>query len=101
MTSTSAEKSADKGLAAQATKLVVASVGSVRAKTTGPLLFIARLVVYGLVLFVVAITALTLLVILTVTIVNQLLPGEVWATYLLLGVCVAVLGVFLWSKRID
>ena len=74
MTSTSAEKSADKGLAAQATKLVVASVGSVRAKTTGPLLFIARLVVYGLVLFVVAITALTLLVILTVTIVNQLLP---------------------------
>ena len=101
MTSTSAEKSADKGLAAQATKLVVASVGSVRAKTTGPLLFIARLVVYGLVLFVVAITALTLLVILTVTIVNQLLPGEIWATHLLLGVCFAFLGVFLWSKRID
>ena len=71
MTSTSAEKSPDKGLAAQATKLVVDSVGSVRAKTTGPLLFMARLVIYGLVLFIVAITAVTLLVILTVTVVNQ------------------------------
>ena len=61
----------------------------------------ARLVVYGLVLFIVAITAVTLLVILTVTVVNQVLPGEVWATYLLLGVFCAFLGVFLWSKRIN
>jgi len=53
------------------------------------------------VLFIVAITAVTLLVILAVTVVNQLLPGEVWATYLLLGVFCALLGVFLWSKRID
>ena len=101
MTSTSAEKSPDKGLAAQATKLVVDSVGSVRAKTTGPLLFMARVVIYGLVLFIVAITAVTLLVILTVTVVNQALPGEVWAPYLLLGVFCAFLGVFLWSKRIN
>tara|TARA_Y100001970_G_scaffold245494_1_gene312583 strand:- start:8874 stop:9179 length:306 start_codon:yes stop_codon:yes gene_type:complete len=101
VTSTSAEKSPDKGLAAQATKLVVDSVGSVRAKTTGPLLFIARLIIYGLVLFIVGIAAVTLLVILTVTVVNQLLPGEVWTTYLLLGVLFALLGIFLWSKRID
>ena len=101
MTSTSAEKSPVYRVAAQATKLVVDSVGSVRAKTTGPLLFMARLVIYGLVLFILAITAVTLLVIMTVTVINQALPGEVWATYLLLGVFCAFLGVFLWSKRIN
>ena len=75
---------------------VVEKVGDLRS-TKG----VGRFSQKSRVLFVVAITALTLLVILTVTIVNQLLPGEVWATYLLLGACFAFLGVFLWSKRID
>tara|TARA_Y100001936_G_scaffold140361_1_gene136978 strand:- start:1458 stop:1763 length:306 start_codon:yes stop_codon:yes gene_type:complete len=101
VSSASADTSPDKGLAAQATKFVVNSVGSVRAKTTGPLLFIARVVTYGLVLFIVAIAAVTLLVISTVAVVNQLLPGEVWTTYLLLGLLFALLGIFLWSKRIN
>jgi len=34
-----------------------------------------------------------------VRIVNQLLPGDVWTTYLLLGVFFALVGMFLWSKR--
>ena len=99
MPSPSTEKSSDTGLAAQATKFVVSTVESVRGKTTGPLLFIARLLVYGVVFFVIVIAGVSLLMIATVRIVNQLLPGDVWTTYLLLGVFFAFLGMFLWSKR--
>ena len=48
MTSQPKEKSTDDGLASQATSVVVNLVKSVRGKTTGPLLFVARLVVYSI-----------------------------------------------------
>ncbi|MDP7068394.1 MAG: hypothetical protein QF637_12305 [Acidimicrobiales bacterium] len=99
MTSPSTEKSSDTGLAAQATKLVVSTVESVRGKTTGPLLFAARLLIYSVVFFVTVVAGVSLLMIATVRIVNQLLPGDVWTTYLLLGGFFALLGMFLWSKR--
>ncbi len=99
MPSPSTEKSSDTGLAAQATKFVVSTVESVRGKTTGPLLFIARLLVYSIVFFVAVIAGVSLLMIAMVRIVNQLLPGDVWTTYLLLGVFFALVGMFLWSKR--
>ena len=100
MTSQPKEKSTDDGLASQATSVVVNLVKSVRGKTTGPLLFVARLVVYSIAILIAASAAIVLFVIAAVKIVNQLLPGDVWAAYLLLGAVFALVGTFFWSKRV-
>jgi len=100
VTSPPQEKSNNK-LAAQATSNVIRAVKAVRAKTTGPLLFLARLIVYSFAICVAAIAAMVLLTIAFVKIVNQLLPGDVWAAYLLLGAVFALAGTFLWSKRVS
>ena len=100
MTSQPKEKSTDDGLASQATSVVVNLVKSVRGKTTGPLLFVARLVVYSITILIAASAAIVLFVIAAVKIVNQLLPGDVWAAYLLLGAVFALVGTFFWSKRV-
>ena len=100
MTSQPKEKSTDDGLASQATSVVVILVTSVRGKTTGPLLFVARLVVYSIAILIAAAAAVVLFVIAAVKIVNQLLPGDVWAAYLLLGAVFALVGTFFWSKRV-
>ena len=100
MTSQPKEKSTDDGLASQATSVVVNLVTSVRGKTTGPQLFVARLVVYSIAILIAAAAAVVLFVIAAVKIVNQLLPGDVWAAYLLLGAVFALVGTFFWSKRV-
>ena len=100
MTSQPKEKSTDDGLASQATSVVVNLVKSVRGKTTGPLLFVARLIVYSIAILIAASAAIVLFVIAAVKIVNQLLPGDVWAAYLLLGSVFALVGTFFWSKRV-
>ena len=100
MTSQPKEKSTDDGLASQATSVVVNLVTSVRGKTTGPLLFVARLVVYSIAILIAAAAAVVLFVIAAVKIVNQLLPGDVWVAYLLLGAVFALVGTFFWSKRV-
>ena len=100
MTSQPKEKSTDDGLASQATSVVVNRVKSVRGKTTGPLLFVARLIVYSIAILIAASAAIVLFVIAAVKIVNQLLPGDVWAAYLLLGAVFALVGTFFWSKRV-
>tara|TARA_Y100000590_G_scaffold38389_1_gene41192 strand:+ start:1131 stop:1436 length:306 start_codon:yes stop_codon:yes gene_type:complete len=100
VTSQPKEKSTDDGLASQATSVVVNLVKSVRGKTTGPLLFVARLVVYSIAILIAASAAIVLFVIAAVKIVNQLLPGDVWAAYLLLGAVFALVGTFFWSKRV-
>ena len=100
MTSQPKEKSTDDGLASQATSVVVNLVTSVRGKTTGPLLFVARLVVYSIAILIAAAAAVVLFVIAAVKIVHQLLPGDVWAAYLLLGAVFALVGTFFWSKRV-
>ena len=101
MTSQPKEKSTDDGLASQATSVVVNLVKSGRGKTTGPLLFVARLVVYSITILIAASAAIVLFVIAAVKIVNQLLPGDVWAAYLLLGAVFALVGTFFWSKRVN
>ena len=100
MTSPHQEKSTEKGLAAQATRLVVKGVAGVRDKTTGPLLAIARFIVYGFAL-IISTAALILIMIALVRLTNQLVPAEIWATYVLLGLIFTITGFFLWSKRFN
>ena len=99
MTSPPQEKSNNK-IAAQATHKVVRAVKAVRGKTTGPLLFVARLIVYSFCICIASVAAIILFTIAAVKILNQLQPGDVWAVYLLIGALFALAGTFLWSKRV-
>jgi hypothetical protein len=83
----------------QAADLVVDVVDSVRAKTTTPVFTIARAIVYGTAIAFLAAMALVLLIVGVVRLIDNYLPGEVWATYLLLGSVMFVVGLFLWSTR--
>ncbi len=79
-------------------------VGTVRDKTTVPVVKIARAIVYGLILAVAGIATLFLIVIATIRIAIAYLPFDphsrrVWVTYAGLGAIFVLLGAFFWRKR--
>ncbi len=90
---------------AQIADSIESIVGSVRDKTTGPLLTIARAVVYGTFGTVIAVAVLILLIIGSVRFVNGYLPDKIfgeehtWATYLIIGLVFTLAGALLWSRR--
>lgn len=84
---------------AQATDAVVDLVATVRDRAITPLLTVVRAVVYGLVIVITALTAVVLLLIATIRLLDIALPGDVWSAYLLLGALFTVVGLILWSKR--
>jgi hypothetical protein len=100
VTSPALEKSTDTNLANRATKIVVDFVELLRGRTTGPLLLVARVIVYGIALCATALVVATLVVITAVKATNNFLPGGVWSTHLLLGALFTAAGGLLWSKRL-
>ena len=100
MTSPALEKSTDTNLANRATKIVVDFVELLRGRTTGPLLLVARVIVYGIALCATAVVVATLVVITAVKATNNFLPGGIWSTHLLLGTLFTAAGGLLWSKRL-
>ena len=74
-------------------------VGTVRDMTTGRALTVARAIVYGTFAAIVTIAVLVTAIVFLVRIINTYLPGDVWATYLLLGLVFSVAGIVLWSRR--
>lgn len=74
-------------------------VDAVRSKTAAPVERVARIVVYGLLAAVAGIAALVLAAIAVIRLLNVVVPGGVWAVYLILGLVFTAVGVFLWSKR--
>lgn len=74
-------------------------VGSVRAKTSGPLEALARILVYGLVAFIVGLAAAVLGAVALVRGIDLALPGDVWVAHALTGGIFALAGLFLWRKR--
>ncbi len=83
----------------EATDKFVSLIDNVKVKTTGPALKVVRALVYGLVIAVMAIVLLVLLTVSSVRFVNAYLPGTVWSAYLFLGAVFAIVGLFLWTKR--
>ena len=83
----------------QATNAVVDLVGTVRDRTVEPLLKLARALVYGLLIMIVATSAAVLVVILAIRVLDVYLPGEVWSAYLVLGTVFTLAGFFCWSRR--
>lgn len=74
-------------------------VTTVRSQTTDRLVSIARLVVFGLLAGIMGLMALVLLVIAAIRALDELVPQEVWLTYLILGAIFTGVGLLLWSKK--
>jgi hypothetical protein len=84
---------------AQAADAVVDLVGAVRDRTLGPIMLVARALVYGILVMVLATVAVVLLVIALVRVTDWLVPGEVWSAYLVLGALFTAGGLVMWSLR--
>ncbi|MGH9232980.1 MAG: hypothetical protein ACRD0R_06545 [Acidimicrobiales bacterium] len=90
---------------AQAADTIEQVVGSVRDKTTGPAITVARAVVYGTFAALVGAACLLLLVIASVRMLDSYLPDAVfgeehmWAAYLILGLVFVITGAVLWHRR--
>jgi hypothetical protein len=84
---------------AQAADAIEKAVGNIRDKTTGPALTASRAVVYGTLAGIVGVAALVILIVALVRFIDAYLPGEVWSTYLLLGVVFTVAGALAWARR--
>jgi hypothetical protein len=95
----------DRDWPAQAADTIERVVGTVRDKTTGPALTVARGVVYGTFATLVGIATLVVLIIALIRLIDSYLPdavfGEehVWAAYLILGLLFVIAGGVLWARR--
>jgi hypothetical protein len=83
----------------QAAETIESVVVAVRSKTTDPLVGVSRWVVYGTLAAIVGVVAATVAVIGLVRLLDVILPGTVWAVYVLLGGIFTIAGLFLWSRR--
>jgi hypothetical protein len=83
---------------AQAADTIERLVGQVRQITTQPLIKVARVAVFGLLLAILGITALVLLSVVLVRVLTYL-PGGVWVAYLITGVLFLGAGVYFMVKR--
>jgi hypothetical protein len=89
----------------QAADTIERVVGTVRDKTTGPAISVARWVVYGTFALLVGLAVLVLTAIAAVRLIDVYLPdawvGEdhTWVAHLIVGLLFTVAGMLLWSRR--
>jgi len=84
----------------QVTDLIVDTVDRIHDAATGPLVSAAKGAIYGTVAGLVGSVVLVLGTILTIRSLD-LLPGNIWLPYSVLGVVLTALGLVLWGKRTD
>ncbi len=84
---------------AQATDTIVDLIGTVRDKTTGPVTTIARGVVFGTFLAVVATVVTVMALIALVRLLDEILPSGVWLPYLILGLLFTGIGALVFRRR--
>lgn len=83
----------------RATEFVVGAVATVREKTSGPAISVARYFVYGMLAFFLAIIALVLLVIGVTRLFVVYIPLEVGYVFAIAGAFWTLLGVIMWGFR--
>lgn len=90
---------------AQAADAIERAVGTVRERTTGPAITVARALVYGLFAALVGTAVAVMLAIGAVRALDVYLPdstlGEqhVWLAHLIVGGVFSIVGMVLWSRR--
>ena len=84
---------------AQAATSIEQLVTTVRDRTTVPALTAARAIVYALVGGSLLLAAFVMFTICLIRLVDNYLPGEVWAAYLLVGGLFLLIGLILWTQR--
>ncbi|HTN80965.1 MAG TPA: phage holin family protein [Acidimicrobiales bacterium] len=84
---------------AQAATSIEQLVTTVRDKTTVPALTAARAVVYAIVGGSLLLVAFVLFTICFIRLVDNYLPGDVWAAYVLVGSVFLLAGLILWTQR--
>ena len=84
---------------AQAADLVVNTVGTVRDHTTGTILTIARVAVFGLLAVVLGVVTIVLAIVMLIRLLDEILPSSVWLPYLLLGAASLIGGLLLFRRR--
>ncbi|CAN5724534.1 hypothetical protein BH24ACT3_BH24ACT3_16210 [soil metagenome] len=91
---------------AQAADTIEKVVGSVRDKTTGPILTAARAIVFGLLAAFAGTAAAVLFAVGTVRAIDNYLPdaafgdNHTWAAHGLVGILFVLVGAFCWSKAL-
>lgn len=89
----------------QAADTIERVVGTVRDKTTGPAITVARGVVYGTFALIVGTAVAVLFAVGAVRLLDAYLPDEyvgedhTWLAHLIVGVLFSVAGMVAWSKR--
>lgn len=89
----------------RATDFITNSVEKVRSKTTQPLIYIARAIVFGLIAIVGLIVTVTLFLIGLMRLLENILANwfardtAVWAAYFIVGGLFLAIGMFLMTKR--
>ena len=89
----------------QAADAIERVVGTVRDRTTGPLLKFAKAIVYGTFAVLVGLAVLVLAIVGGVHALDNYLPESVfgerhmWAVHLILGLIFVIAGGILWSRR--
>mgnify|MGYP003417388384 FL=1 len=83
----------------QIADLIVDGVDRVRDRTVTPAQALAKYVVYGVIVAVLALPLLVVTLVLLVRVLDAFIPSGVWAPYLILGAVFVIAGALLWSKR--
>jgi vacuolar-type H+-ATPase subunit I/STV1 len=84
---------------AQAADFVVNTVDAVRNRTTGTILTIARVTVFGLLAVVLGLVVAVLTIVLLVRLLDEILPSNVWLPYLVLGLASLIGGMLAFRRR--
>jgi vacuolar-type H+-ATPase subunit I/STV1 len=85
---------------AQAADLIVNTVGTVRDRTTGTILSIARITVFGLLAVVLGLVVVVLSLIGLIRLLDVILPSSVWLPYLIVGSISLGGGILVFRRRI-
>ncbi len=85
--------------AAQAADTIERVVGQIRSRTTQPAIKAARGLVYGLLAGILGIAVFVWIFVALFRVLDIVLPGGMWAAYLLMGVVFVIIGAILMRMR--
>ena len=83
----------------QAADTIVNVVETVRDRTTGPLIVVARALVFGVFIGTIGSAVVVLAIIGTIRLLDRILPSSVWLPYLVLGIIFVAVGAVVFRRR--